>query len=85
MKLAIGSIIRRPEKLDKLGAAAREKVRDKLTWEAKANQIAAIYNAVLSGTRTFTFSQISTDVDEIRATNVEPTLSMRGVPAAYSG
>ena len=49
MRLAIGNIVRAPEILDKLGAAAREKVRETLTWEAKANQIAAIYDAVLSG------------------------------------
>ena len=49
MRLAIGSIVRAPEILDKLGVAARQKVRETFTWEAKANQIAAIYDAVLSG------------------------------------
>src|SRR5262249_39261930 len=49
LKLAIGQVVREPETLDHLGAAAREKVRNRLTWEAKANQIAAVYDAVLSG------------------------------------
>ncbi len=51
MRRAIGEVIRFPETLDKLGAAGREKVRDKLTWEAKANQILAVYDAVLAGTK----------------------------------
>jgi glycosyltransferase involved in cell wall biosynthesis len=55
MRRAIGSIIRAPETLDQLGAAAREKVRETLTWEAKANRIAAIYDAVLSRKMKFTF------------------------------
>jgi glycosyltransferase involved in cell wall biosynthesis len=49
MKRAIGQVIRRPEMLDILGAAGRRKVLEKLTWEAKAKQIFAIYQAVLSG------------------------------------
>jgi glycosyltransferase involved in cell wall biosynthesis len=56
MRLAIGNVIRAPETLDRLGTAARQKVRDKLTWEAKANQIAAIYEAVLSRARKLPFS-----------------------------
>ncbi|MHB8885751.1 MAG: glycosyltransferase [Methylovirgula sp.] len=52
MRLAIGNIIDAPETLDRLGAAARQKVHDKLTWEAKANQILTVYNAVLSGSKT---------------------------------
>jgi glycosyltransferase involved in cell wall biosynthesis len=51
MTLAIGNVIHAPETLDKLGAAARQKVRETLTWEAKANKIAAIYHTVLSGTK----------------------------------
>jgi glycosyltransferase involved in cell wall biosynthesis len=58
MKLAIGNIIRAPETLDKLGAAAQEKVRDTFTWEAKAAQIATIYDAVLSGSRKLTLFQL---------------------------
>jgi glycosyltransferase involved in cell wall biosynthesis len=42
-------MIRSPETLDKFGAAGQKKVREKLTWEAKANQIAAVYEAVLKG------------------------------------
>src|SRR3981081_2487470 len=49
MRLGIENIIRAPQTLDRLSAAARQKVRDTLTWEAKANQIAAVYDAVLSG------------------------------------
>lgn len=50
MKRAIERIIRSPDMLEELGAAAREKVREKLTWEAKANQIVAVYDAVVTGT-----------------------------------
>jgi glycosyltransferase involved in cell wall biosynthesis len=56
MRLAIENIIRTPETSDKLGAAARQKVRETLTWEAKANQITAIYDAVLSGATSLPFS-----------------------------
>jgi glycosyltransferase involved in cell wall biosynthesis len=55
MRQAIGNVIRFPETLDKLGAAGREKVREKLTWEAKANQVAAVYDAVLAGTKNLNF------------------------------
>jgi glycosyltransferase involved in cell wall biosynthesis len=55
MRLAIGSAIHAPETLDRLGTAARQKVREKLTWEAKANQVTAIYDAVLSGARKLPF------------------------------
>jgi len=53
MRVALGNVIRSPETLDKLGAAGREKVRKKLTWEAKANQIVAVYDAVLANSRNF--------------------------------
>ena len=43
----IADIIKSPEILDRLGAAGREKVAEKLTWEAKARQILTIYDAVL--------------------------------------
>lgn len=49
MSRAIGEIIRAPDELERLGAAARERVREKLTWEAKAKQIVAIYDAVRAG------------------------------------
>jgi len=51
MRRAIGEAVRFPETLDKLGAAGREKAREKLTWEAKANQILAVYDAVLAGAK----------------------------------
>jgi glycosyltransferase involved in cell wall biosynthesis len=49
MRQAIGDAIRSPGKLEELGAAARQKVREKLTWQAKAKQIVAVYDAVMSG------------------------------------
>jgi glycosyltransferase involved in cell wall biosynthesis len=48
VKTTIETIVHNPGLLDRLGAAAREKVRKSLTWEAKAHQIIAIYDAVLS-------------------------------------
>lgn len=50
---AIADVINSPEKLDRLGAAGREKVREKLTWDAKARQIVAVYDAVLEGRKNF--------------------------------
>jgi glycosyltransferase involved in cell wall biosynthesis len=47
-KRAIADVLRSPETLDRLGAAAREKVRATLTWDSKAGQIIAIYDAVLA-------------------------------------
>lgn len=44
----IGTIIQSPEILDRIGAAAREKVLNHLTWEAKAKQILAVYERVLA-------------------------------------
>ncbi len=49
MRRTIREVIRTPEILDRMGAAGRRKVGQKLTWEAKANQIVAIYDAVLTG------------------------------------
>jgi glycosyltransferase involved in cell wall biosynthesis len=49
MRQAIRKVIGSPEVLDKLGAAARQKVVEKLTWDAKAHQIMAVYEAVLTG------------------------------------
>lgn len=44
---AIGDLIRTPDRLNRLRAAAQQQVLTKLTWEAKAGQIMAIYDAVL--------------------------------------
>jgi glycosyltransferase involved in cell wall biosynthesis len=52
IRLAIDGVIQSPAVLDKLGAAGREKVMAKLTWEAKARQIASVYDAVLSRKKT---------------------------------
>jgi len=46
-------VIQSPEKLDKMGAAGREKVKRRLTWEAKARQILAVYDAILAKSGNF--------------------------------
>ena len=51
MRRAIGNGIQSPKILDSLGAAGRIKVLKKLTWDAKASQIVAIYDAILSGAK----------------------------------
>ncbi len=48
LRLEIGNVVRCPTILDELGEAARQKVARELTWEAKANQILAVYEAVLA-------------------------------------
>jgi glycosyltransferase involved in cell wall biosynthesis len=48
---AFSLVIHSPHILDTLGAAGREKVLEKLTWEAKSRQIIAVYDAVLSGVK----------------------------------
>jgi glycosyltransferase involved in cell wall biosynthesis len=48
LRLTLSKIIHSPDMLDTLGTAARNKIMRKLTWGAKANQIAAIYDAVLT-------------------------------------
>jgi len=55
MKDAIGKVIRSPQILDQLGACGRLKVEKTLTWQAKARQIIAIYDAVLSGAKNLNF------------------------------
>lgn len=51
MRRAIGDVIRCPKLLDGFGAAGRRKVLKKFTWDAKANQITAVYEAVLGGSK----------------------------------
>jgi glycosyltransferase involved in cell wall biosynthesis len=46
---AVARVLDAPETLTKIGTAARQKVLEKLTWEAKAGQIIQIYNSVLAG------------------------------------
>jgi glycosyltransferase involved in cell wall biosynthesis len=48
LRRTIAEVIRTPRVLDELGSAGHEKVYRKLTWESKAAQIVAIYNAVLA-------------------------------------
>lgn len=48
IKRAIQEVIERPEMLEALGSAARQKVIANLTWEAKAQQILEVYGAVLA-------------------------------------
>ncbi len=57
-----GEVLRDPAMLDRLGAAGREKVLRKLTWDAKARQIRAVYDAVLAGEREL--GALSVDLDE---------------------
>jgi glycosyltransferase involved in cell wall biosynthesis len=56
IRTAIVRIIERPALLRELGLAARDKVRERYTWEAKAVQILKVYDQVISGTRDFTTS-----------------------------
>lgn len=51
LRQAIDEVIRRPQSLDGLGAAGRRKVLEKFTWDAKANQIFEVYEAVLGASR----------------------------------
>jgi glycosyltransferase involved in cell wall biosynthesis len=55
LRLAIGNVVRAPKILSELGAAAVKKVRETLTWKAKANQVAAVYDGVLSGKTDLSF------------------------------
>jgi glycosyltransferase involved in cell wall biosynthesis len=55
MAEAIGSLIRCPDMLDKFGAAGRRKILEKLTWDAKARQVLAVYEAVLAGVKNLRF------------------------------
>lgn len=49
MRGALDFVIHSPKTLDVLGVSGRKKVLQKLTWEAKASQIMAVYDAVLGG------------------------------------
>jgi glycosyltransferase involved in cell wall biosynthesis len=49
MREAIDRLVAHPETLCALGIAARTKVLEKLTWEAKADQIHQVYQLVLRG------------------------------------
>jgi phosphatidylinositol alpha-1,6-mannosyltransferase len=46
---AIEAVLTLPEMLTKFGSASHQKVREKLTWDAKASQIDQIYRSVLAG------------------------------------
>jgi glycosyltransferase involved in cell wall biosynthesis len=48
---AIARTLEAPEMLLKTGPAARRKVGEKLTWDAKAGQILQIYNSVMTGSK----------------------------------
>ncbi|SRR5579883_292021 len=52
---AIARAVRCPAILDEFGAAGRRRVLEKLTWDAKAAQIVAVYDAVLSGKKNLNF------------------------------
>lgn len=47
----IAEIIRSPDRLNTLGAAARADVQQQFTWDAKAQQIVRIYEAVTAGVK----------------------------------
>jgi glycosyltransferase involved in cell wall biosynthesis len=49
LKAAIGEVVGHPEQLIHLGYAARQKVLEKFTWEAKSRQILEVYSSVLAG------------------------------------
>jgi glycosyltransferase involved in cell wall biosynthesis len=49
LRVAISTFIKSPERLRPLGAAGRNFVERKLTWEMKAKQILKIYEAILTG------------------------------------
>jgi glycosyltransferase involved in cell wall biosynthesis len=49
LKKAFDRLLAHPEEIEKFGRAARKKVLEKYTWEAKAVQICAVYEAVLAG------------------------------------
>jgi glycosyltransferase involved in cell wall biosynthesis len=53
--LAIGKIVRSPDLLNKLGSAARQRVVEKLSWDAKADQILKIYAAVLEKSKNLNY------------------------------
>jgi glycosyltransferase involved in cell wall biosynthesis len=55
MREAIGRFVREPSLVDQLGSAARKKVSEKFTWDAKATQILPIYDAVLAGNKNLQF------------------------------
>jgi glycosyltransferase involved in cell wall biosynthesis len=46
---AIEDVLASPDRLSKLGLAARQKVVEKLTWDAKASQIDQIYKSIQAG------------------------------------
>jgi glycosyltransferase involved in cell wall biosynthesis len=49
IKRAIADVIRCPKQLDQLGAAAQANAQHNFTWDAKARQVIAVYDAVLNG------------------------------------
>jgi glycosyltransferase involved in cell wall biosynthesis len=51
MRRAIADFVLHPDKLDRFGRAGREKILKKLTWDAKARQIAEVYKAVIAGSK----------------------------------
>lgn len=46
---SIAGLIQAPERLDTYGAAARRKVLESFTWEAKAKKIVALYDTIVAG------------------------------------
>ena len=48
---AIGKLIANPKMLDDIGAAARRKVLERYTWDAKAEQVIEVYDRVIADRR----------------------------------
>ncbi len=49
LQRALAQVVANPQLLDQWGAAARQRALAQFTWEAKADQIAEIYDAILTG------------------------------------
>jgi len=49
LALAIGSLLDDPERRARIGAAGRERVKERFTWQVTAKGTAACYDAILTG------------------------------------
>jgi glycosyltransferase involved in cell wall biosynthesis len=60
---AMGKLVEHPHQLVGFGHAARQKVLDELTWEAKALQITTVYASILGGNSSYPVSQLRDRLD----------------------
>jgi glycosyltransferase involved in cell wall biosynthesis len=58
-RCAISRMIKNPSDLDRLGLAGMDRVRNKFTWQRKAEQITRVYDAVLRGDTDFQLLDVS--------------------------